>query len=117
VTVEARIELVHRRGAVVAEVAGEIDMANAAPVGARLTGTLADAPALVVDLTEVSYLDSQGVRVLCQLAERAVETSVGMAVVAPEGGVADQVLGMAGLGHALDVRRSRDEAVDAVRRG
>lgn len=51
-----------------ARVTGEIDLANAPRVREDLLAMASDAAGLVVDLTEVAYLDSAGVRVLFQLA-------------------------------------------------
>ncbi|QKV74320.1 STAS domain-containing protein [Amycolatopsis sp. Hca4] len=45
-------------------VTGEIDMSNAAEFGAALDHELAAGPAVTVDLTKVTYLDSAGVAVL-----------------------------------------------------
>src|ERR1051325_3026444 len=52
----------------VARVTGEIDLANAARARDDLLAIAADAQGLVVDLTEVPYLDSAGVRILFHLA-------------------------------------------------
>jgi anti-sigma B factor antagonist len=43
---------------------GEIDMANAADLGAEISLRTMTARAVVVDLTAVSFLDSAGVRLL-----------------------------------------------------
>ena len=49
--------------AVVAEVKGEVDISNADSVMARLLDAVPNtASALVLDLSEVGYLDSSGVR-------------------------------------------------------
>jgi len=52
----------------VARVTGEIDLANATRARDDLLAIAADAPALIVDLTEVPYLDSAGVRILFHVA-------------------------------------------------
>ncbi len=51
-------------GARALSVTGEIDMSNAAAFGAALDRELAAGPAVTVDLTGVTYLDSAGVAVL-----------------------------------------------------
>jgi anti-sigma B factor antagonist len=58
-------------GAVVLTVAGEIDMSNADVFADALTGAVAEAPGcrLVVDLTEVQYLDSAGLAALFTQAD------------------------------------------------
>lgn len=44
--------------------AGEIDLANATAIGREIAAHAGGAPALVVDLTAVTFLDSAGVRLL-----------------------------------------------------
>jgi anti-sigma B factor antagonist len=44
--------------------AGEIDLSNAPIIGREIVSHLAPAGALLIDLTEVSFLDSAGVRLL-----------------------------------------------------
>jgi anti-anti-sigma factor len=49
----------------VARVAGEIDASNAAEIGARLRGLVANRDfGLVVDLTPTTYIDSAGINLL-----------------------------------------------------
>jgi anti-sigma B factor antagonist len=51
-------------GASVVHLSGEIDMANAPAIGRAIVRNLADAGAVLIDLTEVTFLDSAGVRLL-----------------------------------------------------
>lgn len=56
---------------VVAGVAGEIDMSNATDLGDAIGRELSnDALGLVLDLVEVSYLDSAGIRIVYELRDR-----------------------------------------------
>jgi anti-sigma B factor antagonist len=53
-----------RRGpASVVTLSGEIDLANAPAIGKEIAGHVGD-EALLIDLTQVSFLDSAGVRLL-----------------------------------------------------
>lgn len=50
---------------------GEIDIVNASHVGAQLFEAAPnDAPGMVVDLSDVTYLDSRGLHLLFELSER-----------------------------------------------
>jgi anti-anti-sigma factor len=50
---------------------GEIDLANAATVQDEINSAIAnDATSVVLDLTEVTYLDSAGLRILFTLVDR-----------------------------------------------
>jgi anti-anti-sigma factor len=58
-------------GVVVARVEGEVDMSNAADLGAAITaGVPSDARGLVLDLGAVGYVDSAGIHVFYDLRER-----------------------------------------------
>ena len=58
---------------VVAQLKGEIDLANAKPIGSLVAGAVAnDATGVVLDLTETTYLDSSGVHLVFDLNERLV---------------------------------------------
>ncbi|MDS0135671.1 MULTISPECIES: STAS domain-containing protein [unclassified Amycolatopsis] len=71
-------------------VTGEIDMGNAAEFGAALDRELAAGPAVTVDLTGVTYLDSAGIAVLF---DRAGEHD--LRLLAPR--LLDRVLRVSGL--------------------
>jgi len=50
---------------------GEIDIVNASQVGTQLFEAAPnDAPGMVVDLSDVTYLDSRGLHLLFELSER-----------------------------------------------
>ena len=58
-------------GVVVARLQGEIDMSNAAELGAAITARVpSEARALVLDLAGVGYVDSAGIHVFFELRER-----------------------------------------------
>lgn len=64
-----RIAVTHRGTVAVAEVSGEVDMANASTFADEVLGRMGDeARSLVVDLTQLRYLDSAGVRSLFDIA-------------------------------------------------
>jgi anti-sigma B factor antagonist len=85
---------------------GEIDLSNASALGAEITGEVTGhTGVVVVDLTEVAYIDTQGVRLLLQLAR---QPGITLSVVAPPEGIAGQVLRIAGLNDHLQVRERLD---------
>jgi anti-anti-sigma factor len=87
----ARVEVEWAGDALRVVVRGEIDLSNADELERELGAAVDRASAVTVDLCEVSYLDSRGVRLLHQLAHDAgPETPFG--VVAPEGTFAGSVL-------------------------
>ena len=76
----------------VARLDGEIDLANAAAIEAEILGALGDAPALVVDLGQVTYFDSSGMRMLDGLARACESAGLPLRVVAPDGSPARTIL-------------------------
>jgi anti-anti-sigma factor len=72
-------------------VSGEIDLSNAEGLERELATALAPARAVTVDLREVTYMDSQGVRLLHHLSA-GLGPGATLAVVAPDGTFAGGVL-------------------------
>ena len=65
------IRILDQGGVPVAHLEGEIDIANATELREKLFTALSNQPpGLIVDLSGVTYLDSRGVHVLLELAER-----------------------------------------------
>ena len=82
-------------------VSGEVDVSNAPRLREALDERLADHVAeLVVDLSEVSYIDSTGIGVLVGTAHRAEEQNTRFEVARPQRNVA-RVLGLLGVSEEL----------------
>ena len=85
-------------GALTISLRGEIDLSNADTlsddIGRRIT--LRRPAAVIVDLTDVDYLDSRGVLLLMRLAARLRDGAVGLRVVAPSHTPAGKLLAIAG---------------------
>jgi anti-anti-sigma factor len=59
------VQISHAPGAIVARLVGEIDMSNADDLGASVIGATPNgARGVVLDLSEVEYLDSAGIYVI-----------------------------------------------------
>jgi anti-anti-sigma factor len=72
-------------------VSGEIDLSNADGLERELATTLAPARAVTIDLRDVTYMDSQGVRLLHHLTV-GLGPGATLTVVAPDGTFAGGVL-------------------------
>ena len=102
-------------GVVVASLSGEIDLSNAAEItDALLGGVPNEALGLVIDLSEVSYLDSAGVRMLAELDHRLGWRAQSLRVVAPETSRSRRVLVIAGLERVLSLETSVDAARTSI---
>jgi anti-sigma B factor antagonist len=109
----ADLDIEEREGAVVATISGEIDLSNAATLErAMLDAVPNTASGIVVDLSAVSYLDSAGIRMLGEMAERLRWREQRLAVVAPEGSRVRGVITMAGARDVVGL----EETADAARR-
>jgi len=106
----AQVAVERHGGAVLARLAGEIDLSNASEVEDAVTAGLAGATAVAVDLAGLSYLDSAGLALLSRLAGRLVGPGGALRLVVPPGAVVGRTLAISGLSVAIPV----DETVEAA---
>ena len=80
----ATLTIRERDGVVMAAVTGEIDVSNAGELLGDLATAVANSAAgLLLDLSEVEFMDSSGVHMLYDLAERLANRQQRFAVVIP----------------------------------
>lgn len=105
-----------KRGAVwIARVSGEIDQSNAAELFEAVAGGVpGTAAGLVVDLSEVGYLDSAGIHELFRLQDRFGSRSQHVAIAAPPGAPIRRVLVITALDTVVAVCDGVDVAVGKV---
>ena len=108
----ARLETSVRDGVLLAAISGEIDVSNAAALEERLADAAQGRPALVIDLTQVTFLDSAGVRLLDHLvADR--EPAAPVRIVVPASGAVPFTLRVCGFRPEL-LAASRDVALSEL---
>jgi anti-sigma B factor antagonist len=101
---------------VIARLSGEIDLSNATEVGDELSTSVPNtALGLVLDLTATTYLDSSGVHLVFDLAERLRTRQQQLRIVVPAGAPIRRVLRIVELGETVPVLASVDEAVEQIR--
>ena len=94
---------------------GEVDIVQAQGLRERLLGAIRNEDlGLVVDLTRTTYIDSVGVSLLFELAERLSERQLRLAVVIPETGLVRRVLTIVDLASVAEMRATIDEALAAI---
>ena len=99
----------------VVSVAGEVDIIQAHALRDRLLGAVRNEDlGLVVDLSEATYIDSVGVSLLFELAERLSERQLKLAVVLPEDGLVERVLTMVHIRSVAEVQPTVDAALSAI---
>ena len=89
---------------------GEMDLVTAPRVGGAVAAA-GELAGVVVDLSEVGFLDSSGLSELL-VAERSLEGR--LAIVCAPAGAVHRLMGVAGLEQALPLFHSRAAAVEAV---
>ena len=103
----------HREGVAVVSVGGEIDLSTAPAFEEVIAEALeVDPPALVVELSEVTFLASVGLRILAATQEE-VGTSVQLAVVADHA-AASRPMQLTGLDKLISLYPTLDEALTAL---
>ena len=96
----------------VATVAGEVDMTNAAYVREELTSAVPNqAHALVIDLSEARYLDSAAIEVLFELSRRLVRRRQQLRLVVPRCSPLRRLFTLIDLGSVAPVHDSLETAV------
>jgi anti-anti-sigma factor len=108
-------EVIYRDSVGVVTLRGEVDIVQAHDLRERLVSAIRNEDlGLVVDLSEAIYIDSVGVSLLFELAERLTERQLRLAVVVPDGGLVTRVLRIVNLKSVAEVRDSVKDAVAAI---
>lgn len=102
-------EVERSNGSLTVRLSGEIDLSNAHELQSLLENAVQGSPRAVIDLTGITYLDSQGVRLLKQLARKADREGTQLRVVAPPDNFARQVLEMTQMGSYVEIRDTVDD--------
>src|SRR6266498_4261133 len=96
---------------------GEIDISNAREIAAAIEAAVPNGtPRIAVDLTHVSYLDSAGVKLLMQLADRLRARRRGLRLIVPAAAPIRAVLELTGLPGLVPLEDHLDEGLDAPER-
>jgi anti-sigma B factor antagonist len=115
--VSADIELDHRDSVGIARLTGEVDITKVGVLREQLLGAVRnDDLGLVVDLTDASYVDSVGVSLLFELAERLTGRQLRFVVVVPQEGLIRRVMTIVDLESVAEVQPGLDEALATFRR-
>jgi anti-sigma B factor antagonist/stage II sporulation protein AA (anti-sigma F factor antagonist) len=111
----ARVAVERHDGAVLARLSGEIDLSNASAVEDQVTGGVAGATAVAVDLSGLRYLDSAGLALLSRLAGRLAALAGSLRLVVPPDAVVGRTLSVSGLAAAIPVDETVEAALAALR--
>jgi anti-anti-sigma factor len=109
------MEAVENEDATILRLSGEIDLTNARDVANALLQEVSDdASGLVAELSGVTYLDSAGVRLFVDVAERLQRNRQRLALCVPPGSPISRTLSIVKMELLVPVHESLDEAVAAL---
>lgn len=88
----------------VVRLSGEIDLSNAEALGEAAEKAVSNrATGLVLDLSEVTFLDSTGLRLVFRLARRLRDRQQALRLVVPDGARIARLLALSGVAAVADV--------------
>jgi anti-sigma B factor antagonist len=100
----------------VAVVTGEVDMSNAASVRQQIAESVTpDDDALLIDLSELSFIDSAGLHALIELGTVLHERRQQLLLCVPQGSTIQRAIEIIGLPRAVSVHSDRAEAIEFAR--
>jgi anti-sigma B factor antagonist len=96
----ADLQLSEHGHAVIARLTGEIDLSNAESIAAAIAAAVSNqAAAVVLDLSEVDYLDSAGIELIYRLRAKLAARGQALRLVIPSTSPANEALRLAGIEH------------------
>lgn len=111
---DARFE--REDGIVIAVLTGEVDMSNAASVRLLISESVTpDDDAVVVDLSDLSFMDSAGLHSMVELGAVLDERRQQLLLCVPHGSPMRRAIEIIGLPRAVSVHPSRGEAIEGAR--
>jgi anti-sigma B factor antagonist len=112
----AGVELERHDGVAVVILSGEVDMSNAAAVRQRITDFVtAEDPAVVIDLSDLAFIDSAGLHALVELGSVLTERRQRLLLCAAPGSNVERPLEIVGMGFTVPVLADRDAAIETAR--
>jgi anti-anti-sigma factor len=117
VTRLAQLDFDERGDVVVARIAGELDLSNVHDIGDGLAAAVTGERAgLVLDLSELSHLDSAGIRLLFDLRQRLATARQRLVAVVPVDAAIREILDLAAVPATVPVHADLDADVAAAAR-
>jgi anti-sigma B factor antagonist len=97
---------------VIARLSGEVDMSNSGDLASAITSAATnEVMAVVVDLSDVDYLDSAGIHLLFRLREALSARGQRLALVIPSASSVRDTLRLAGVTDLVEIRQDLEGAL------
>ncbi len=111
----ADLQLIDEGRVVIARLAGELDLSNTANIGGALGEHIPNgALGLVLDLSELEYLDSAGIHLIYELREKLRARGQTLQLVIPADSPAHDALRLAGVSGHVATAETIDGAVAGI---
>lgn len=111
----ATFEFEEREGVLIAAFQGEIDSSNAAELRLALSERLPSAAsALILDLSNVGYIDSSGIHLLFDLGRRLAARRQALRLVVPDGAPMRRVLQLCAIEGVAPMDASLDSSLQSL---
>jgi anti-anti-sigma factor len=111
----ADVQINFAPNALVARVTGEIDMSNAEEMGATVIGaTPTDAQGVILDLSDVDYLDSAGIYVIYGMRASLQARGQTLILVIPERSPVHDALRLSGAERPGEITVSVEDALHSI---
>src|SRR2546427_277398 len=108
----AAVRVILKGDVVVASLEGEVDLSNARDIREDILGSIPNtATGLILDLTNTSYLDSQGIQVLLDVTELLGVRHQRIRLIVPKDALIRQVLSLTSLLSALALDQTMEDAL------
>jgi anti-sigma B factor antagonist len=112
----ADVRIEREGGIVIAVLTGEVDMSNATSVRQEVAASVTPGDdAVVVDLSELAFMDSAGLHAMVELGTALEERRQRLLLCVPNGSPMERAIEIIGLPRAVSVHASRDAAMAAAR--
>ncbi len=112
----AGLEFEHLDNVLIVTVEGEIDSSNAGELRLALSERLpSTTSALVLDLSQVRYLDSSGIHLLFDLGRRLAARRQAIRLVVPDGAPTKRVLELCAMDSVAPIDRDRESSMQALK--
>ena len=113
----ADVQITSSQYALIARVSGEIDMSNAEDVGTTVVGaTPSEVSGVVLDLSDVEYLDSAGIYVIFGMRASLQARGQTLIMVIPPDSPVHDALRLSGAERPGEVAETVDDALKAINR-
>lgn len=113
----ADVQITQSPYALIARLSGEIDMSNAEDMGATVVGaTPNEVAGVVLDLTDVEYLDSAGIYVIFGVRASLQARGQTLVMVIPADSPVHDALRLSGAERPGEIAETVDEAVKTINR-